>query len=268
MWHSTIAPLLGSLPGELGRISRSLALWLALRLIGMLGLKSEEIGPYNLVKVQIPEGTLVCPEESIGTVDLIYKYHVYTKVRDIHPNDVVIVVGAHVGIFTLKAAKKARSGLVVAVEPHPLNYRLLLRNIHANQVGNVIPIQAALWRKSGELKLFLSKSSEMHSVIRNPALRYYIRVHAKTLDELVEDLSLQEVDFIKIDAEGSELQILQGAKRTLSEHTPFLSIAAYHTPTERNKLAKFLHKLGYIFIVDKELGESHIRIHALKPRRR
>jgi len=94
----------------------------------------------RLIHVRTPYGTIACPEDALDTVKEIYEREVYTCVRPLKHDDVVMDVGAHVGIFTLKAAREAEDGLIVAVEPDPGNFRLLVRNIRANGLENVIPV--------------------------------------------------------------------------------------------------------------------------------
>jgi len=96
-----------------------------------------------------------------------------------------------------------------------------------------------------------------HSVKRLSAR--YIEVRAIRLDELVAELGLERVDFVKIDAEGAELEILKGAVNTLARYSPFVVMSAYHMPLDPIRLAKFLRKMGYVHA----LIRSHL--HALKP---
>ena len=110
----------------------------------------------RLIHIRSPYGALICPEDALDTVKEIYGREVYTCVRPLKHDDVVVDVGAHVGIFTLKAAREAEDGLIVAVEPDPGNFRLLVRNIRANGLENVIPIRAALWKEEGTLRLFMA----------------------------------------------------------------------------------------------------------------
>ena len=74
-------------------------------------------------------------------------------------------------------------------------------------------------------------------------------VRVATLDELVRRWRFTRVDFIKMDAEGSDFRILKGAKKTLLKYRPVLSMACYHTDTEGipyvAKVVKYLESLGY-----------------------
>jgi len=164
------------------------------------------------------------------------------------PNTIIVDVGAYIGTFTVKAAKKVcTTGLVVAFEPHPDNFKFLLENIKLNQLKNVIPLNAALWSSRGTIRLYLGPHSGTHSAVLFHTDQW-IEVPTQTLDNVVRELSLSRVDFIKIDAEGAELEILKGAKETLKTNGLKLSIAVYHTPSEAKDVSEFLKARGFMVV--------------------
>lgn len=117
--------------------------------------------------------------------------------------DIVIDVGAHVGLFTLKCLLKHKCALVVAIEPNPVNMSLLYMNTLINGVSErVIPVMAAAGERSGRAKFYIDKHySGRHSLVpkgKAPALE----VDMVTIDDVVAKFKLQKVDFIKIDAEA------------------------------------------------------------------
>jgi len=156
----------------------------------------------------------------------IFIKNIYDKYESINSGDVVIDIGAHVGMFTVKAARKvANSGLVVAIEPEE-NFR-----------GVTELIVSEL---SGTHKLALYPNPE------NPKDKKTVPID--TLDNIIQELGLRRIDFIKIDAEGAELDILKGAQNVL-QFTKYLAIAAYHTPNEANEIKTFLEKHGFRVII-------------------
>jgi len=272
-WLERFWRLLLSLPASFpqktaGALASDLLLKTALGLYSALSRPTREVPgrEVRLLKAESPYGTLVYPEDS-GPTSILEK-PIYTRVRDIRPDDVVIDIGAHVGAFTLKAARKAVNGLVIAVEPHPANFKLLVRNIRFNRLENVVPIQAAICDKTGRIRLYSHGDSVSHSVVLPGRRGCYVEVRAITLDELVGELGLKRVDFVKIDAEGAELHILRGGRATLRKMAPFLSIAAYHTPSEAIMVMRFLHKLGYRFATYRGPEDPYLKIFAFRPRKR
>ena len=211
----------------------------------------------ELIRSKFPDGiNLIQPSDSLEINREIYDYEAYTIYRNIKSEDIVFDVGASVGIFTLKAAKKAN--FVIAVEPDPYNYNLLLRNIKNNKLENILPIQKALSNFVGQSDLEVGSSS-FYSTISlqkiSPKLtsrRKYgkydmkIVVDVTTIDEIVESENIERVDFIKIDAEGAELEIIEGANKTIDENNGvYLSVAAEHYEYQPIEIIKYLSKKGF-----------------------
>jgi len=164
---------------------------------------------------------------NMGDIEEIVGDLVYERVFSIKPGDIVIDVGSHVGIFTIKAAKAVGpKGLVVSIEPEPKNLSLLLKNIKLHHLNNVIVVRKAAWFKKGNIKLYLASSPGSHSIL-TPTGRW-IHVDCDTLDQICLEIGLKKVDFIKIDVEGAELEVLKGAERLLAQPGIKLAIASYH----------------------------------------
>ncbi len=136
--------------------------------------------------------------------------------------ETVIDVGAHIGRYTLVAARLASK--VIAVEPEPSNFSMLCANIRLNGFLNVIALPVALSRDGGKRRFYLSDRGDTatsslerewrskRSVGRKPNV---IEVQAETLDNLIASFDLQVVDWLKIDVEGHEVEVLQGGSTTL-----------------------------------------------------
>ena len=208
------------------------------------------ISPYTMfyTKSEIMGNTVIQPLDNIWINDEIYVERVYDRFIEISNDSVVIDVGAHVDLFTLRAARKARKGIIFAIEPHPINYKFLNMNVKINKITNIKTLKLALSNINGVEKLFLGHSTghSLHFIRPDGSLRSdYVEVQTKTLDVVVKELGVSSVDFIKIDAEGAKLEILHGAEETLRINDLFLSIAAYHYETEIQEISDFLHKLGF-----------------------
>lgn len=131
--------------------------------------------------------------------------------------DVFIDVGAHVGKYTIPISKKVgETGLVIAIEPDPATFAKLLSNIDLNNLRNVVAINAAAWKEQCELHLHIAPKKGQNSIKKDFGLGYRV-CSATTSDTVAKQLNLNRVDLIKIDAEGSELEILQGARETVQK---------------------------------------------------
>jgi FkbM family methyltransferase len=138
--------------------------------------------------------------------------------------EVFIDVGAHVGKYSLRVARiVGGEGLVIAVEPHPGNYQALLKGIQLNDYKNVIALNVAAWDKNCRLKLFIHDASVHHSAKIDLGLGY-VEVDARTIDQVVEDLDVKRVDWIKIDVEDAETEVIKGLEKTLAKYNPRLII--------------------------------------------
>lgn len=156
--------------------------------------------------------------------------------------DVILDVGAHMGFFVLKIARKVKN--VVAIEPHPINFYFLCLNIFQNCLQNkVIMLRLGLGREDGWA--YLDESGYGFGRSKMTFLPQRYRVKIKSLDNLLSELPLSRVDLIKIDTEGDELKILEGAAKTLKRYKPKLLIAAYHFNDESIMIEKFLQKHDY-----------------------
>ena len=170
--------------------------------------------------------------------------------------DVFIDVGAHVGKYALRVAKiVGEQGLVIAIEPHPDNYRALIQGIQLNNLKNVIPLNIAAYDKECELKLYIAPVATMHTVTHNLG-RGYIKVRARPLDDVLRDIGIRRVDWVKIDVEGAELKVLRGLRATLKEQHPRLIIETW--PENRSQILDFMKKYNYKAHVMEGLGVKHL----------
>lgn len=146
----------------------------------------------------------------------------------------VVDVGAHVGYYTLLAAKKV--GKVFAFEPEPSSFDLLVRNIGINGHHNVVAIKKAVMGKSWDVGLYVNDVSGSHSIVNKKEHQKSITVEAITLDEYFTN---RNIDVIKVDVEGAEIPVLEGTSNILSgnaklfiEFAPEAIMKAGFTPSE------------------------------------
>ena len=130
-----------------------------------------------------------------------------------------IDVGANIGYFSCLMSKLAGpSGKVLAIEPEPQNLKLLEQNIKLNHLTNVMVHSCALGASEGSAMLGLYKPANRgrHSLLENNA-KSQIKVPVRTLDDVAKN-SVNNVNswsLVKIDVEGYEGFVIEGAKETL-----------------------------------------------------
>lgn len=156
--------------------------------------------------------------------------------------DLVIDVGAHMGFFSLKIAKKVKR--VIAVEPDPTNFLFLTLNVQINGVEKKVGLHNLALGES-DCQMFLDRGRHRGGLTTTTTERTEFSVETRTLDGFVEAIGLNHVDLIKIDTEGDELHVLRGACEVLRRYGPDLLVAAYHFPDEPHLVADYLRTCGY-----------------------
>jgi len=159
-------------------------------------------------------------------------------------------IGAHHGFWTLYHADKLPpQARVILVEPHPMNFAYLVQNLALNKAFYAVPLPLAMWKEPTSLIIEMpaelppfhaSYSAAIQQVVSEGASSW--KVPATTIDALVSCLGLETVDWLKIDAEGAEVAILQGARQTLDRFSPSLWIEVHDT---WDQLLALLQELGY-----------------------
>lgn len=130
------------------------------------------------------------------------------------PGDTFIDVGAHIGWYTTVASRcVGETGQVIAVEPYPQNVVALRENLEQNGSGNVRVAETALGSKLGTLTLSQGKSSGGVTALEWADRQGLVEVPMSTLDDIATNIEV--VTLIKIDVEGWEAHVLQGAASTM-----------------------------------------------------
>jgi FkbM family methyltransferase len=157
------------------------------------------------------------------------------------PGDVFLDVGAYIGWFTIQAARAVGlSGRVVALEPDACNREQLEGNLALNGLSSCTVVPVAAWFESTEIGWRADDVPVWSKVDRASQGR---SVRAVTIDSLVCDLGLANVNWIKMDIEGAEIEALRGAETTLERFRPILFIEIHET---LNEVSRFLERFGYV----------------------
>lgn len=127
-------------------------------------------------------------------------------------------VGANVGYYSVLASKKVgASGKVFSFEPDKENLALLHENVMLNELNNIKVFDLALGITEGLIDFKSSKNHKgISAVTVSEEERGDYKVNITTLDSFVLQNSITNIDFIKIDVEGYEMNVLNGGKNVLS----------------------------------------------------
>ena len=160
-------------------------------------------------------------------------------------------VGANVGLYTWEVRKVCPARKILAVEPDPENIKLLEKTLRGANLQNVEICKYALSNQLAEVSFFQDNLTSATGCVAGkdkPWIEQYlngsaneIRVKTETLDSVVrQDRS---PSLIKIDVEGHEVEVLQGARNTLGEAKPLMIIESF--PPKQSTVLSLLDELGY-----------------------
>lgn len=167
--------------------------------------------------------------------------------RALHKGMNVIDIGANYGLYTLTMSKIiGTSGRIWAFEPTSLTADFLRKSISANQMTNIVLTQAGLSDQKGTAQISLNPNPELNAITADPdSGGEYETVELTSLDECEKIFDWDEIDFIKLDAEGQEHNIIRGAKHFLSTRSPLIMFELKHGDTVNVELMHDFSKLGY-----------------------
>jgi len=192
--------------------------------------------------------------QQLSVILEVLRDRVYEGVFTLRQGYVVVDIGAHVGVFSVMAAKVVgQGGLVVAIEPELTNQSFLQENVMNNGVETTIRIVGgAAGSGKGKGKLYLSGRSTQHSFYNvsniGEHMDDFVEVDIDSLDNIVAELGIKKLDFVKIDTQGWEVEVLKGMTAILGQPGVKIAIAAYHSLPDGNaeapRVIQFLQSRG------------------------
>lgn len=205
-------------------------------------------------------------ESAFGVAqDIIYRYfdayeygrgHNKQRYYSIKNGDTVLDIGAYIGFWTIKVSRiVGENGRVIAIEADKENLKILRKNIKANSLKNVTIVPKGVWKEKGK-KLFYCSHNQANTLIEKggniiqPNNQYIIKVD--TVDNILKDLGIINVDFISIEINGSEIESLEGMKETLNQNVNLVITAPYRRfgKPSYETVASILKSRGFNILVE------------------
>ena len=189
----------------------------------------------------------------VNSTDLMALTHVWMIQEysnngfDINDSDIVIDIGAHIGLFALFASQFCKQGKILCFEPIKENYELLVENINSNKIKNIIPFNFAVSKESDSVKIFLNDDYSGHSMFLET--NNFVIVKSKSLLDIFSENNIQECNFLKLDCEGAEYDIINSLPSDFLNKIK-KSVIEYHLadthPKLLEQLIKKLRKCSFI----------------------
>jgi FkbM family methyltransferase len=185
----------------------------------------------------------------LGIFHEIWDHERYTAgVNGVVARDGIVVdIGAHIGLFSVFAARILQAKRIISVEPDPANFELLSKNISANHLENATLVKAAIAGESGERRIYINPSNTGgHSFYAQGASRR--QVGAISLTELFKSSGISECSLLKMDCEGAEMEVFESAPDKLIRSISAISLE-YHLdayfPERLEKFRERISNLGF-----------------------
>jgi FkbM family methyltransferase len=168
--------------------------------------------------------------------------------RFLNRDSIVADIGANIGLHSVYFADIAKNGIIYAFEPSQFTFSFLLKNAKAK--NNILPLNIGLSDTNGIFSFFDCENDAL-SGLKN-TMRSSIRKESKVVcmrgDDFFNSLEFKKPDFIKIDVEGLEQEVIEGLQGTIKKNYPVIFCEIYKGLNSNNdpeKTVTYIASLGY-----------------------
>ncbi|HTN20024.1 MAG TPA: FkbM family methyltransferase [Pelobium sp.] len=179
----------------------------------------------------------------------------------------VLDIGANVGLHVITWAQKIPSHNYYAFEPTKFVHRVLIENIKLNnQRGNIITVEKAVSNQVG-ISSFYETSDDAYNSLKDTKRKSVNKVYdvqVTTIDNFINENNINDLRFVKIDTEGFEDEVIDGAKDTIRKFMPTFFIEIYKGTDSNINAEKTIRKMiefGYHAYVFKDNIPTHYYQH-------
>lgn len=187
----------------------------------------------RLLKTKLSNGAIVYGKNSTGFGGrgiYIYRDAIEPEFEHLEKfldsEGVFIDVGANTGIYTIKAAKHfGNNGTVLAIEPFPDVFATLFQSVLTNGFTNVRLRNCCAGELTGSSTLWMNRNQpNSFSLVKREEIASSLSTLTVALDDLFLWEGLNRLDYLKIDVEGAEQQVIVGATKVLEKYRPIIQI--------------------------------------------
>ena len=183
--------------------------------------------------------TIIIQEEYKAAVDIFF-------LNKIELNT-FLDLGANIGLTSVYVKKKFPNAKVIAVEPDKNNYEMMLRNFELNTLSNTFPLMAAVDKKEGFMDIDTGIRDKENWAISFKEANCPTEIVSYSIPALLNKYSLQEIDFLKMDIEGTEKAIFEnGADISFLNRIKVLAVEIHDEFNCRSNIYKVLKENNFI----------------------
>lgn len=228
---------------------------------GYVGLKKPWLKP-NQQNILMVNGSKleIIPGDPLGTSAelLMFKTHepISTKLvsKLLKEGMTCLDIGANIGYYVqLESNLIGSTGKIIAIEPSPENFEYLQKNIKSQKRDNITAYNFAAGDTEGHLNFLIYENASNSGMIvpdgEEPKWPGdIIKVPVKIIDNFLDELNIEKIDFLRMDVEGYEFHIFEGMKQTLQNSKPIIQIEVHRSIMGNETTKKWflmLKNLGY-----------------------
>jgi FkbM family methyltransferase len=176
---------------------------------------------------------------------------------------VIVDIGAHYGYFSLSAAKMVGEGSkIFSIEPDENNFKPLGKNTNDSGLKNIFPLNIAIGGNSSDRILYTAASTNnsLYANYLDQMNGHNYKVQCLGLKEFLESQNIKHVDFLKLDCEGSEHEIIQNAEEGTLKKVSVISMEIHdmsHCGFDREKTIATLKNSGFEILYSDFESKKH-----------
>lgn len=190
---------------------------------------------------------------------------IHTFLQFARISNAILDIGANVGIYSILSAKVNEHASIYAFEPNGVNANRLRKNIELNRLSNVYAVERAVGDKTGDIRFTVPVDaiiSDSSSALEDFSKSSYngmmkwktISVPQTSIDDFIQSKNLTEINLVKIDVEGYEMMVFQGARQCIQRYRPVIQCEIFVDDVRKKFFDSFMLDYGYTVYTLVEAG--------------
>lgn len=197
------------------------------------------------MRLWLPQAESDAIQRRILATSCFYEEHLLAQVTPYVTTDTVVFdVGANIGNHTVYFGRARGAARIVAIEPQSHCFEVLERNVALNRINGVQAVNCAVGQREGRARIMRAPPSDLGATAFVET-EFGGRFRLLTLNDIADQYSESRVDFIKIDVDGMQPEILEGARAILGDLRPVIWVGLGPESPERAQVTEMLAEFHY-----------------------